>query len=129
MLLRGADRGRDGRGLLLLRRRPALRDGVGEDGHHRPAGWGQPPLEGIVEVGIIRCAPMPDDQSNMPSDAVMLAHAELVYADMAASLRAITCDCTGFPKGDLVVNSWSPLSEQGGCSGGAWLVNLGQSYG
>lgn len=88
-----------------------------------------PPLDATIEVGIMRCAPLPDEQGNLPSAQAMLLHAEQTYADMAAALRAITCDCTGFTKGDLVVEGWSPVSEQGGCSGGIWLVTMSQSYG
>lgn len=88
-----------------------------------------PPLEATVEVGVLRCAPMPDDQGNMPDPQKMLLHAQMTYADMAASLKAITCDCTGFPRGDLLVDSWNPVSEAGGCSGGTWLVTLAQNYG
>ena len=72
----------------------------------------------IFEVGIVRCAPMPDDDGTMPSMAKQLEAARLQTADMNAALRAITCGCL---EADFSVDTWAPISG-GDCLGGAWSV-------
>ena len=88
-----------------------------------------PPLEAQIEVGIMRCAPTLDQEGNPPTMAQELEATRIMTADMAALLRAITCDCTGFPMGDVRVLNWVPIAEQGGCVGGVWQIMLSQSYG
>lgn len=76
------------------------------------------PLEATIEVGVARCAPMPDDQGNPPSMADQLEATRVMMADQAAALRAIRC-CSSR---DFDVQQWAPAGPQGGCVGGAWSV-------
>lgn len=92
-------------------------------------GFCMPPMEGIVEVGVLRCAPGIDEAGNPPTVQQQLVTARAVLADMSAALDAITCECTGFGKRDIQILNWAPLAESGGCIGGAWTFLLAQSYG
>lgn len=77
------------------------------------------PLVATVEVGIARCAPMPNEDGEPPTLAEQLDAAQLQAADMAASVRAIRC-CEGIDQKALVLAQWVPLGPDGGCLGGVW---------
>lgn len=81
-----------------------------------------PPLEAVIEVGILRCAPMLADDGSPPDMQQQLATARLAAADMAAALSAITC-CLPDSR-DVSVQGWQPVGPDGGCVGGAWTAVL-----
>lgn len=88
-----------------------------------------PPLVALMEVGVLRCAFGLNDDGTPPDEQKQLLTVRQTLADMAASLKAITCGCTGFGRGDVQIINWVPLSESGGGVGGAWNFSLAQSYG
>jgi hypothetical protein len=83
------------------------------------------PLDMIVEVGVTRCAPMPESDGTPPSMAEQLDSARLVMADQAAALRAIRCCLDS--KYPIRVGTWLPMGPSGGCIGGAWTVTIGSA--
>lgn len=75
-----------------------------------------------LEVGITRCAPLPDDSGNPPTVDEHLAAVRLQTADMQAMRRAIAC-CMGAEEDrDYVLGLYSPYPNGGGCTGGYWQV-------
>jgi hypothetical protein len=83
-------------------------------------------LVATIEVGIARCAPMPDDDGAPPTMADQLAAAELHAADMAAVMRAIVC-CPGLDQRNMLLLDWAPIGPEGGCLGGRWQVMVGEA--
>jgi hypothetical protein len=77
-----------------------------------------PDLTLAVEVGIVRCAPMPDGDGSPPSLADYLDAAQLQLADMAALERALLC-CQKDPP---VLDAWNSVGPDGGCLGGVWTA-------
>lgn len=76
-----------------------------------------------IEVGVVRCIPIPDDGSALDS-AASLDVALAVAADMQALHYAIKC-CFG--SGVLhAVESWTPVGPEGGCVGGFWTIQVGR---
>lgn len=75
-----------------------------------------------LEVGVVRCAPMPDSAGNPPSVDEQLAAVRLQMADMAAMRRAIACCLAGNQDRDYILEPYLPYPTLGGCVGGAWTV-------
>lgn len=77
-------------------------------------------LASLVELGILRCAPMVDDNGNPPSDAEQQEFAYDTIVDKSILynvLRNHNPDWANYP---VVITSWVPLGPEGGCGGGAW---------
>lgn len=74
-----------------------------------------------VEIGIVRCASVLDDQGNPPSDAQLLADAQVQMADADTMRRAVLC-CLS-PK-DFLLGAYTPTGPQGGVVGGTFTVYL-----
>ena len=73
------------------------------------------------DVGVLRCAPMPDDQGSPPTMSAQFEAAQLQYADMMAMRRAIVC-CARASKRGMDLGQYTPTGPQGGCLGGVWAV-------
>lgn len=80
------------------------------------------PLAFRVEVGILRCAPMPDQKGNPPGVEENYGAAFLQMADMQAMRRAMEC-CLGDSKRRHFVENYTPVTA-GGCVGGIWTMVL-----
>jgi hypothetical protein len=79
-----------------------------------------------VEVGVLRCAPNPEQLPGgeliMPSTAEQYAATRLQLSDMAAVRRAIQN-----ARIDLkLLGAYSPVGPQGGYVGGSWAVSVGR---
>lgn len=74
-----------------------------------------------IEAGVVRCAPMPDDDGNPPSMAEQFEATALQMADQAAIQRALLC-CSGIEA--PVLGAYQPLGPLGGCVGGSWTANF-----
>lgn len=80
------------------------------------------PLAAQVEMGILRCAPMPDDDGTPPSMAAQWEATRLQMADMRAMYSAIRC-CYDRQE-HMVLGQYNPLGPQGGVFGATWQVWL-----
>lgn len=72
-----------------------------------------------ANIGIVRCAPMPD----APVDAIEAA-ANQQAKDADDILNVLIC-CDELPEASRYLfepQTWTAISEQGGCVGGQWTV-------
>jgi hypothetical protein len=77
-----------------------------------------------LELGVVRCAPTPDENS-IPSTAQWNAVADAVDDDAASMRRAICCFIEASPtarRGYVLPLDWQPLDVEGGCVGGTLRV-------
>jgi len=90
----------------------------------------QPPPEFVLEmnVGILRCAAVLDDQGRAPSSEKMTADGMKVQRDRAIVAEAIRC-CflEQADPGTFSIGSWTPLGPQGGCVGGTTSIRIAAS--
>ena len=79
----------------------------------------------VLEVGIARCAPVPDVDDLPTSDDWANATGQ-VMADAAAIRRAVKLFKTlpDWEDSMWVVGAWTPLRTEGGCMGGAMQVTI-----
>jgi hypothetical protein len=79
----------------------------------------------VLEVGIARCAPVPDG-NEIPTADEWNAVTAAVMADMAAIRRAIRVFKTlaDYEDSPWLVGAWLPLTTEGGCVGGAMQVTI-----
>jgi hypothetical protein len=73
-----------------------------------------------VEIGIVRCASLPDEDGSPPSEADLLADTQIQVADMLVMRRAVVC-CVG---SDHLLRAYTPIGPDGGVVGGVWAVSL-----
>ena len=77
-----------------------------------------------LEMGVVRCAPTPDE-TRIPSNDEWNTVVDDVLSDAAAMRRAICCfidlDAVKRKKNTLPLQ-WEPLSVEGGCVGGTLQV-------
>jgi len=76
------------------------------------------PLAWVVEVGALRCMPMPSDGEIASPDELALVTVEQVL-DAQALYRALKC--YGL---EVAVESYTPVGPAGGCVGGFWRAYL-----
>lgn len=74
----------------------------------------------LVELGILRCAPMMDDNGNLPSDAVQSAFALEIIIDKSILFHVIRDYNPAWSNYPLAISGWTPMGPEGGCGGGAW---------
>lgn len=74
-----------------------------------------------VEVGILRCAPMPDSDGSPPGADEQLAATQLQIADALAAWKAISC-CQN--NQDFLLGTYTPVGPQGDVVGGFWAVGM-----
>lgn len=74
-----------------------------------------------VEVGIIRCAPMPNDQGEPPSPEEMALATQAQIADMLLMRQAINC-CRD--SNNYVLGAYTPVGPEGGVVGGVWNLAM-----
>jgi hypothetical protein len=75
-----------------------------------------------AEVGIMRCAPVGDQDGNPPSDEELLAAADLQIADMMAMYRAMAC-CEALE--EFIIETYTPIGPDGVAVGGFWTLSAG----
>lgn len=82
----------------------------------RPCGF---PQALMIEMGIVRCAPEPDDKGNPPSGDALTDAAQARRIDGAALLYAVCCASAtdAFANTSILVGNLQPLGPQGGCVG------------
>lgn len=73
----------------------------------------------LLNIGILRCAAVLDDQGRAPSSERLTADAAKVQRDRAIVAETLRC-CylDDADPGTYVIGSWTPLGPQGGCVGG-----------
>lgn len=95
-----------------------------------PAQDETPPAKGVgawavvLEIGVFRCAPTPDENS-IANGAQWEAVVEQVMDDAAAMRRALCCledELRGRQR--ILPGQWQPLDVQGGCAGGYMTVTV-----
>lgn len=88
------------------------------------------PLVFQLEVGIVRCKPMPKQSGargyQPPSLESQVKAVRQQTADMAAILRAITCCLAGGNDFSFLVQQYQPVTPEGDCVGGAYMVLIQQ---
>lgn len=81
-----------------------------------------------IEVGIMRCTPILDEQGNPPPSVEYTEAAKLNASDRLAMRQAVLCDwpadlvaanCDGY-----IPSNWTPI-EAGGCGGGYMTITVG----
>lgn len=78
-----------------------------------------------LEVGVIRCAAVVDDQGNAPDPALITADALLQTDDWQSVLDALVIDVPRLPYVQRTkLDKWVPKQTQGGCAGGGWSFYL-----
>lgn len=76
-----------------------------------------------VEVGIVRCMSVGDQQGNLPTPKEQLDAALLQYADIAVMWKAILC-CEAIPSGDVILGQYRPIGPEGGLVGGSFTLSM-----
>lgn len=79
-----------------------------------------------LELGIVQCAPTPDENS-IPTADDWLAVTQAVYDAGAAMRRAICCFIDRDPvrwRQRVLPGAWQPVAVQGGCVGGVLPVTF-----
>lgn len=78
-----------------------------------------------LELGIVRCAPTPDENS-IPSDDEWEAVVEAVMDAAAAMRRAICCFIEAEPgrAQRVLPGIWQPVAVEGGCVGGILPITV-----
>lgn len=80
-------------------------------------------LAADVQVGVLRCAPVLDDQGNPPTPEALTTSSSQVYEDMYALMNSIICCLSATKKcRKFVMRGATSLGPQGGCVG--TLINL-----
>lgn len=79
-------------------------------------------LAAVIEVGVRRCAPVPDRTGKM--DPTALINATLAQVrDASAMVEAIRC-CTSITSRPHVLGTYLPEPSPGDCLGGVWPVTV-----
>lgn len=77
----------------------------------------------VLEIGVARCAPTPDAQTLTPPDEWTAL--TLAILDDAAAMRRAVCCWTEVQKDTMyLVGAWTPMTVEGGCTGGSMLVTV-----
>jgi hypothetical protein len=76
------------------------------------------PLFYEIEVGVLRCLPIIEDDGSLPAAADITEAALGLAIDQMALHRAIRC-CR---LGAFALGAWRPVGPQGGCVGGFWTL-------
>lgn len=76
-------------------------------------------LQAVLRVGALRCLPLNDDGS-LPAPADMAESALALHADALAIRAAVSCCLPA----STILQGWTALPAQGGCTGGEWIVVL-----
>lgn len=82
----------------------------------------------VLELGVLRCMPQPDEGGALPSCDANRDVARLVLADAQAMRRAVRCcdwraGCVP-PDARMLLGDWLPAGPEGGCVGGTTLVTV-----
>lgn len=88
------------------------------------------PLAFGIEVGALRCAPLPNETTgDLPSATEQEAVAAEATSDMVALYRAVAC-CFGDGSArrfqDISLGAYTPLGPMGGVTGGAWTFTVSE---
>lgn len=78
--------------------------------------------EAVIEMGVIRCAPVPQGRADTISDEQWEETTELVLADQAAMLRALCC--VKVHRASWSLGQYTPYGPEGGLVGGTWSFTL-----
>jgi len=76
-----------------------------------------------VEMGMMRCISVGDDQGNGPTPAELLDASELQIADALLMHRALYC-CDAIPGRDVILGPYQSLGPQGGLIGGSYGISM-----
>lgn len=73
-----------------------------------------PALLASLEMGVTRCACMPDESGNPPTDECLEAEWQIASADRERLIQALMCgaNCDDY---DVYFDSWNPQTTSGGC--------------
>jgi len=74
-----------------------------------------------IEIGIIRCAPMPNSRGEAPPPAEVLAAARQQSKDILTMRKAVLC-CNELKAHDYIMGTYTPVGPQGDALGGFWTL-------
>ena len=77
-----------------------------------------------VEMGIIRCISVGDEQGNPPTAAELLAATDLAIRDATLMMKVLNC-CDAVPPKDMVLGQYQAIGPEGGIIGGSFFVSMG----
>src|SRR5690606_35524537 len=86
----------------------------------------------VLELGVLRCMPLPDGQGSLPSCQAEQDTAERIADDKHTMREAVFCcdwrdtprDAFASPEDGLIVGPWTPVGPEGGCVGGTMTVTV-----
>lgn len=76
-----------------------------------------------IEMGILRCMSVGDEQGNLPSKAEMEEATQLQIADALVMWEAVLC-CDAIETKDAIVGGYLPVGPDGGIVGGTMTIAL-----
>jgi hypothetical protein len=74
----------------------------------------------LIGVGVLRCASTLDINGNPPTPEVITDEAELNTSDMSIVYSVLVNHNPDWANNLVVLDTWNPLTPEGGCSGGEW---------
>lgn len=83
------------------------------------SGCAAPAFIATLELGIIRCAAVVDDQGRAPSDMAVSRDGEQSIEDMATLLGVLAS-----LESTRSIVAWTPQGPEGGCHGGYWTFTV-----
>ena len=81
----------------------------------------------VFELGIARCAPVPDAQGNLPACDTYSDVTRRILADAAAMRQAVLCcdwHTASGNTGKVITGPWQPFGPEGACVGGVMTVTV-----
>ena len=79
------------------------------------------PLGYAIEVGVLRCFPIMDEDGSLPTPGVISDAVLIDYDDIEAMRRALLCCASGGV--EIWLGEYVAVNE-GGCAGGTWTAAI-----
>lgn len=96
-------------------------DGFGDEQNQQPGNC----VSGLgmdVEMGIVRCFPIPEDGAVPSESELSVAFAQQID-EMMTMWRAVSC-CPDLPNKEVMLTGYTPIGPGGGMIGGTWGLRL-----
>lgn len=74
----------------------------------------------LVELGVLRCAPTLSSSGLSPSAETISGSSMEVYEDAEVLYQVLQDQNPVWAQAPVAIEQWVPLSQDGGCVGGAW---------
>jgi hypothetical protein len=77
----------------------------------------------ILELGVLRCAPGPDDHGQPPTVDELEEVARQVHVDAKSMRMAVRCCFTANSR-NVLLGAWQPVGPEGACVGGVLTITV-----